>query len=311
MGLVGLAASIAAPLLLGKAWEGLRRGGLLPQVTSIYIFPVKSLRGVPLEAALVDETGLVGDRRMMVVDAASGNFVSQRNLPRMSLVDAKVDTRAGTLVLSAPGRDSLLIDISHMGEFREVMVWGEVCGGYDLGQRPAEWLSAFLEQNVRLVHFDSKKTRPIPESLKGRGPEPKLAFPDGFPLLLTSEASMEDLNAHIPQGGPLPILRFRGNIVINGTEPWIEDCYKVIRIGDVVFDCVKACTRCSLTTVDYERGVKTTEPLRTLKERRTRPGISSPLFGINMIQRSPGSIKVGDQVEILEWWGKDEQMPAE
>lgn len=283
-------------------------------VVSLNVFPVKSLRGGAVELMRFDEFGPVGDRRVMVIDAATGSFRSQRQLPRMSLVHTHLDGAAGTLTLTHAGQ-RVTVRLDHPGEAREVLVWGEPLGSRDLGDEAARALTEWLGESVRLVHFDPASMREIPAKYRSGAPgaPTTVGFADGFPILLASLASLADVNDRLATAGKphVPMLRFRPNIVVAGTHgAWAEDTWKVVRIGECVFDVAKACGRCVLTTVDFDKGEKTEEPLATLKTFRVRGGSGekAPLFGVNLVQRGEGSIKVGDKLQVLELW--DDLVPT-
>jgi uncharacterized protein YcbX len=162
-----------------------------------------------------------------------------------------------------------------------------------------DWFSAYLGAPHRLVYMDDACTRALKAMYDGKYGEDddRMSFADGFPVLLISQAALDHLNGKLAQ--PLPMLRFRPNLVVAGTEPHAEDGWKRIRIGDVELDVVKSCTRCVFTTVDFERGERdpSGEPLRTLTQYRRSP--NGVTFGQNLIPRKLGTVHVGDTVEVL------------
>jgi uncharacterized protein YcbX len=169
----------------------------------------------------------------------------------------------------------------------------------EVAAKPADsadvWLSEFLQQPVRLVHMDAGVARPMTDAHSQAGDE--VSFADAFPLLLISQAALDGLNARLAK--PVSMLRFRPNLVVDGAPAHAEDGWKRIRIGDVEFDVAKPCTRCVFTTVDPLRGERDPdgEPLRTLiGYRRSGDGVT---FGQNLIPRSPGTLHVGDALEVL------------
>ncbi|GAB0113005.1 MOSC domain-containing protein [Acidisoma sp. C75] len=270
--------------------------GLILREISIY--PVKSLGGLRREAARVEPWGLTDDRRWMVVSPA-GRFLSQRELPRMARIRA--EPSATGLTLAAPGRDGMTLRFpdAQSAPCRVVTVWSDAIPALDAGEAAAAWISTALGQPCRLVYLDDIGARPV-DSAFGTA-EDRVALADGFPLLLTLDASLAALNAILP--APVPMTRFRPNLVIEGGTAWEEDRWRRIRVGAVTFRVAKPCARCAITTVDQESGARPdkSEPLRTLgRVRRTKEGV---IFGQNLIPDGPGEIAAGDEVEILEEGG--------
>jgi len=254
----------------------------------------------------VEPWGLAGDRRWMVVEP-DGRYVTQRQQPRLALVSAE-SLPDGGVRLSAEGREPLTVTAPGPGDpsvpppdaFPAKLARTEV-EVVSAGADADAWFSNFLGTEVRLVHLDDPARRPLlPEYARG-GETVSLA--DEFPLLLTTTASLHALNSLIAQGdhpdeGPLPMNRFRPNVVIDGTAPWVEDDWRRIRIGEVVFRVPKPCSRCVVTTTDQSTGERGKEPLRTLARHR-RVG-DRLLFGQNMVPEGTGTLRLGDPVEILE-----------
>lgn len=264
----------------------------MPFVKSLHCYPIKSCRGVAVEQAALDGYGFVGDRRMMVVDNTD-QLVTAREVPRMVLIT--VQRSGGTVTVSAPGRRDHMFTISDHGAIRRVRVWDDWVDAVDTGDAPAMWFSDVLGFPVRLVTTGSNFRRSIHPKYNPGGRH--VHFGDAYPLLLISTASLADLNTRLE--APLPMTRFRPNVVIEGCDPYEEDRWKTIRVGDVVFKIVKPCSRCVLTTVDPETGEKGKEPLRTLSQYR-RAADGNVYFGQNVIHESHGVIRVGDRVEIME-----------
>jgi uncharacterized protein YcbX len=242
----------------------------------------------------VDRFGLLLDRAFMVVGAGDGRFLSQREEPRLALV--AVDLSVGALTLSAPGKGKVRIDLeSPGGARRPVEVWRHRGDGIDQGDAAAGWLSELLGRPLRLVRTPPEHARRVnPE----RAPEPAwTSFSDGYPFLLLSEASLAALNRRLP--APLPMERFRPNLVVRGGEPHAEDGWRRLRIGALELELVKPCERCAVTTVDPATGVRSgPEPLLTLARYRRSAG--AVLFGQNAVARGTGQLAVGMPVEVLE-----------
>ncbi|MDE3739625.1 MOSC domain-containing protein [Pseudomonas resinovorans] len=265
------------------------------RLSALYRFPMKSAIGEPLQQARVDALGLAGDRRWMLVDAENGRFLTQRAFSRMSQLSARWNA-VGGLTLSAEGLPALDVALPEPdANLRGTFVWGASMHVPDAGDEAAQWLSDFLGKACRLVHVPDHRARDIPGSLL---PEEKVGFADGFPLLLIGQASLDDLSERV--GRPLEMLRFRPNLVVEGSAAYAEDSWKRIRIGGIEFSVAKGCSRCILTTIDPATGERSAdrEPLTTLKTYRERDG--EVYFGQNLINRSAGVLDVGMEVEVLE-----------
>lgn len=266
------------------------------RLSALYRFPVKSLGGESLQRVAVDALGLAGDRRWMVVDSRSGRFLTQRQLPRMTQIGACwLDER--TLQLSASGQTALQVVVPPANQaLRGVTVWRDSLAAPDAGDAAAQWLSALLGRDCRLVHVPVSRARQVDTAYAQVGD--KVGFADGFPLLLIGQASLDDLAARV--GRPLEMLRFRPNLVIEGAAPYAEDGWRRLRIGEVEFERVKPCSRCAIPTLDPHSGERADdgEPLRTLATyRRDADGV---YFGQNLIQRGTGVLEVGMPVTLLD-----------
>jgi len=259
-------------------------------LSAINLYPIKSARGIALSSVPLDEFGLAQDRRWMVVDS-SGRFVSQREAHQMALVEVAVDGEA--LVITGAGMPDLRVTPPPADAAREqVTIWEDSCPAQSAGPEAARWFSAWLERPSRLVYMPSSTFRTAnPEYV----PEPRrVSFADAYPLLLIGEGSLEELNRRMDV--PLPMNRFRPNLVVAGTEPFAEDQWKTIRVGDIVLDVVKPCDRCVTTTIDQATGMAGKEPLRTLAQFRKWNG--QVYFGQNVVHRTPGWLRTGDPVVV-------------
>jgi uncharacterized protein len=266
------------------------------RLAEMFVYPVKSCRGIARDSARVDETGLAGDRHWMLV-RPNGRFVTQRELPRMALIGTTLDESGLTLV--APGHAALRIapDAGHVA--RAVTVWKFSGSGIDCGDEAAAWCSEYLETPLRLVRFDPQQPRVCsPEWTPGT--QAVTEFSDGYPMLVISRASLAELNSRLPR--PLPMERFRPNLVIDGVDAYDEDRIHELRAGDIAIRIVKACTRCSITTTDQQRGaVDGVEPLATLKTYRHDRELKGVIFGQNAIPASGvgSTLHVGQTFEIV------------
>jgi len=264
---------------------------------SIHRYPVKSFRGAAVGSALVEPWGLAGDRRWLVVDS-DGVFRTARELPRMLLV---VPTPAPDgLTLTAPDAPDLAVTVPDGGELMSVQIWRSTLDATVVpGTR--DWLTDVLGVDSRLVYLDDPTRRATnPEySL----PTDRVSFADGYPLLVTTSASLDALNGWIDDGpradeGPLPMVRFRPSIVIDGTTAWEEDGWRRIRVGAAEFRVAKGCARCTITMTDPWTVARGREPIATLAKHRRWDG--ETWFGMNLVPDNPGAtISVGDEVEIL------------
>jgi uncharacterized protein YcbX len=265
-------------------------------ITSLHTYPVKSCRGIALERARIDPTGFADDRHWMLA-RPNGRFVTQRELPRLALIGTTLDM--GSLTLSAPGMASLVVPRDADGETLAVTIWKFSGQGIDCGAQAARWCSEFLDTPLRLVKFDPGTPREC--SLEWTpGARAVTEFSDGFPMLVISRASLGDLNSRLPK--PLPMARFRPNIVIDGVGAYDEDRIHELRADDLALRIVKPCTRCAITTTDQETGERDgEEPLATLKTYRFDAALRGVLFGQNVIAaRGIGAeLRVGQSLEIV------------
>lgn len=261
------------------------------RLTGLTIYPIKSARGIALDESEVDSFGLRYDRRWMVVNL-SGEFLSQRTHPRLALVVPQIDT--DTLRINAPGMPVLGVPLYPTDTVRSrVAVWRHACSASWLGESAAGWFSEFLGCACSLVYMPESVFRPADPVFAPPGS--RVSFADGFPFLLISEESLADLNRRLTQA--LPMNRFRPNLVVAGAEPFAEDQWRHIEIGDVPMQVVKPCARCVVTTTDQATGERGKEPLRTLATYRNRGG--EVMFGQNVLHEGPGTLRVGDSVQVL------------
>ena len=213
----------------------------------------------------------------MIVDT-TGRFVTQRELPRLALIEPAVTGRS--LLMRAPGMPQLEIALDLRGGVARATVWRDTLPVRDQGDEPAAWLSSYLDVAVRLVRFDGQTRRYCnPEYVGTSGAH--TGFADGYPLLILSAASLDDLNRRLAE--PLPIDRFRPNIVLAGVEAYDEDYIAEIECGPVKLKLVKACTRCRITTTDQSTATVGTEPLATLASYRHNRALDGVTFGMNGI----------------------------
>jgi uncharacterized protein YcbX len=260
------------------------------ELTGLTIYPIKSARGTPVRESEVDAFGLRYDRRWMVVDQA-GEFLSQRSHSRLALVVPTVD--AGVLRVDAPGTPPLELPLDPSPTVTtKVTVWNDTCRASWLGEKAACWFSDFLGSACSLVHMAADTIRPADSTYAPRSA--RVSFSDGFPFLLLSEESLADLNQRLAE--PLPMNRFRPNLVVAGGKPYDEDRWQTIGIGGLRLKIVKPCARCLVTTTDQATGERGREPLRTLATYRNIDG--KAMFGQNAVHEGPGRLRVGDPVLV-------------
>lgn len=265
------------------------------KVAALACYPVKSLRGYALSHATIERIGIAGDRRWVVV-SPGGRFQTQRELPAMATIDVLPRDGGITLVNADHGR----LDVAMPGpdaESRDVTVWRDQVRVRMASAAADSFLSAALGKPLRLAFLHETDGRPIDRAFSRAGEHVSLS--DGFPLLVTTRASLDDLNARLAH--PLQMRRFRPNIVIEGAQAWAEDRWRRLRIGSLEVRIVKPCARCTITTLDPLSGSRLfgDEPLPTLRayHRAANGGI---IFGQNAIPAEVGQIAVGDEVELLE-----------
>jgi hypothetical protein len=261
-----------------------------PCLTGLHVYPIKSARGIAVLEWEIDDFGLRYDRRWMVVDE-SGTFLSQRSHPRLALVVTSIND--GALRIEAPGMPRLEtpLDPSPTVETR-VRVWNDRCPATWLGERAARWFSDFLGTTCGLVHMAGETIRQADRRFASSGT--RVSFADALPFLLISEESLNDLNRRLPE--PLPMNRFRPNLVVAGVQPYDEDGWREIEIGAIRFRVVKPCARCIVTTTDQSTARVGQEPLRTLAQYRKVRG--KVMFGQNAVHETAGRLAVGDRVLV-------------
>ena len=256
------------------------------RLESIHVYPVKSCAGTAPRNALLAETGFDLDREWMVVDA-SGSFVTQRELPRMALVQTAL--KGGELVLRAPGMLALHVAIDRVEGRAEVEVWGDRVAAYDMGPLCAQWFTDFLGRPLRLARFDPDATRRADRRWTG-AIDATAAFQDAFPFLVASTASLDEVNRRLAVGGgaPVTLARFRPNLVLSGLDAHGEDHLDEIVFaaddGPVRLKIVKPCARCAIPDVDPERGIAGHAVGDVLAQYRADPRLGGALtFGMNAV----------------------------
>jgi uncharacterized protein YcbX len=298
-------------------------------VSEINIYPVKSLKGTGLSESLVEKRGLRFDRRWMLTDP-DGMFFTQRQVPKMATITVRVESGELRVETDSAGVMSVPFEPDR-GSYQNVIVWQSEVNGLVYNGQVSEWFSDALGRKCQLVLMPESSERHVNQHFDSG--DDIVSFADGYPLLLANEASLEELNeriaanAELPprpaatppkQGGelfePIPMNRFRPNVVVSEAEPFAEDTWKKIKIGETIFRVPKPCARCVIPTIDQDRGeFDGKEPSKTLATfRRTRQVYpdtfeaygfqgNEVLFATNLIPENPGEVlRLGDTVEVLE-----------
>ncbi|SKB11701.1 conserved hypothetical protein [Planktothrix sp. PCC 11201] len=276
-------------------------------LVELFIYPIKSCGKIALNQGEVTLKGLDWDREFMWVDE-SGQFVTQRTYPQLAKI--RVQQLGELIELSVENQNikSFQLQPTLTGISKPVQVWRDTTIAVDQGDEVADWLKNALKQdnqpNLRLVRQSPDFIRPVDPNY-AVNINNQVSFADGYPCLLTNTASLAELNRKLTETYPIssqeiPMNRFRPNLVIDTDQPFIEDQWKTILIGEVYFDLVKPCSRCIVTTTDQNSGERNplTEPLKTLATFRQQP--RGVMFGVNIIPRNTGTIQVGDVLEVVE-----------
>ena len=259
-------------------------------VSHLYIYPIKGLGGIELEASNVTLRGLEYDRRYMLVDEGN-RFLTQRTFPQMALLRTAISD--GRLKINHVGQENDILDLELQpinGVSVSVRIWDDDCIGLQTNPDADLWFSEKLNRKVKLVYMPNSTLRQV--DLQYGKPGDITSFSDGYPILMIGESSLEDLNSRM--SSPVTMQRFRPNIVFRGGKPFEEDGMSEFSIGSIRLYGVKPCGRCVVTTIDPDRAIAGTEPLRTLSTYRTKN--NKVLFGQNVICGNEGIITVGDEI---------------
>ena len=282
--------------------DSARSGGARPQpaasalITGLHTYPVKGCRGIGHQAQALTDTGLAWDRHWMFV-TDNGRFLTQREIPGLARVEVVLDS--SDLVLRSNGHPDLHCPIDVNGPLREVTVWRDRCQAQINSVDTRAWLRAVTGTPGQLVRSLPGAERISARQFTGADVAP-FRFADAFALLVIAEASLGELNTRLAR--PVPMARFRPNLVLRGLPPYAEDDIDRLRIGDIELRCVKPCIRCIVTTTDQTTGERDgAEPLRTLESYRWIDSLRGPAFGVNaIVARGAGkSLRVGDSIEVI------------
>jgi len=263
------------------------------QISALYIYPIKSLGGIAVSSAQITDRGLQHDRRWMLIDS-SNRFISQREHPEMALLRPAI-TAEGLVVTNLIDHSTLIIPYQPLtDEFTEVTVWDDTTSGQLVSDVADEWFSRVLGEPCRLVYMPDHIHRGVDTNY---APEGKItSFSDAYPFLVISQASIDDLSERT--GQPIPMDRFRPNIVFTGGTAYMEDEMAHFTVGDIHFYGVKICARCPIPGIDQNTAQRGKEPLRTMAGYRRKN--NKVYLGQNLIHSGDGSLQVGDEITVLE-----------
>lgn len=268
-------------------------------VSALFTYPIKSCGGLTHTTIAFDPRGPLWDRRWVVTDS-DGMFYTQRELPPMALIQPAFTGQS--LTLTAPGMTPVQVPLdAERPASRPVRVWRDTCAAWDEGDALAQWFSDYLKVDARLFRMTDDHFRAVDSNYAPYAAQ--VGFSDGYPALIVSESSLDDLNQRLIERGAeaVPMRRFRPNIVIADSPAFAEDTWREAQIGAMTFDLVKPCARCVMTTVDPDTGTvpDKAEPLATLNTyRKQERGV---MFAQNAIHRTPGVLNVGDTVTVRDY----------
>ena len=262
-------------------------------VQNLYLYPIKSLGGISVQEAQVEERGFKYDRRWMLVDQ-SGEFLTQRQHPQLALLQVALGESELSVFSKVDPYREISFDMEmNSGKELQVSVWGDVVTALQVSPEVSAWFSDFLGMNVDLVRMPESSHRKLDPRYAVQ--EESVSFADGMPYVMIGQASLDELNGRLAD--PVGMDRFRPNLVFSGGEAFTEDQFKQLQIGEVKFQVVKPCARCVMITVDQEKGTKGKEPLATLATYRSQG--AKVYFGQNAVALTQGIVRVGDPIQRL------------
>ena len=263
-------------------------------VSHLYVYPIKSLGGIELTSARLTDRGFEHDRRWMLVDEEN-RFMTQRVYPQMALLRTAIHANELTVYEKGNETDKISLNLYPAGnEMIKVQVWDDVCDAMQISDAINQWFSQKLNRVCKLVYMPDATKRKVNaeyalnDDING--------FSDAFPVLMIGQASLDDLNSRLEK--PVPMNRFRPNIVFTGGEAFEEDTMKHFQISGTDFYAVKPCARCVTTTTDQETGITAKEPQKTLAAYRAAN--NNVYFGQNILYKKEGVIKVGDELKVVQ-----------
>ena len=271
------------------------------RISGLFVYPVKSCRGISLTEAELGPRGFLHDREFLVVDEHDA-FITQRNASELATVQISLEENG--LRLRTADIEDLRVSFDEMSERtapRKVTIFSDQVLANDAGEEAADWFSGVLRRSCRLVRIGAAYSRIVPAERIATSHRAttatEVSFTDAFPTLLVSEESLADLNTRLPV--PIPMDRFRPNIVVSGCEPYEENTWEAVRSNEIVFGCAATCLRCVVTSIDQQTGTRDgVEPLRTLATYRRSPNEGGVIFGTYLVHSGPAKLRVGDQLEV-------------
>jgi uncharacterized protein YcbX len=262
-------------------------------VQNLYLYPIKSLGGISVPEALVEERGFRYDRRWMLVDK-KGDFVTQRQHPQLALLQVSLSKTQLEVVSKGDPSQRIAFDLGLVSDQElQVSIWGDQVLARVVSAEVSRWFSDFLQMELDLVVMPESSQRKMDPRYAVQGES--VSFADGMPYVIIGQASLDELNGRLSD--PVGMDRFRPNLVFSGGEAYAEDQFKQLQIGEVEFQVVKPCARCVMINVDQEKGTKGKEPLATLATYRSQG--SKVYFGQNAVALAPGMVRVGDPIQQL------------
>jgi len=264
------------------------------QISELYIYPIKSLSGIAVKSAKITDRGFEHDRRWLLVDAEN-RFLTQREHPQMALLQPTIDNNE-LRITHKINNSAFIISLKTppSGGRGTVTIWDDTCEAKFVSDEADQWFSAMLGLNCRLVYMPDDTRRIVDQRY---APENSVtSFSDAYPFLIIGQASLDDLNGRLAE--PLPMNRFRPNIVFTGGEPYDEDLFGHFTIGGINFYGVKLCARCVMTTIEQETAKKGKEPLKKLASYRFKN--NKILFGQNLVHNGDGEIELGEELVVLK-----------
>lgn len=261
------------------------------KVHALFLYPVKSLAGIPVDRFSLDDFGPVGDRRWMIV-GANGQFVTQRLNPELAMIATRFD--GPDVIITIPGEGEFRLSAEAGAGTGLARVWRDQVDVLSGPINAADALSRFCGKDLHFVYMRNETFRRVdPEWVPAYR---RVSFADGFPFLVTNQASLDELNSRLEH--PVDMRRFRPNLVVSGAQPWDEDRWTSLSVREISLSLVKPCSRCIMTTVDPDTGIRSPDgqPLKTLASYRRAP--DGVIFGLNGVHDANGTLSVGDPVSF-------------
>lgn len=263
-------------------------------ISHLYVYPIKSLGGFEISSAKLTDRGFEHDLRWMLVDEQH-QFLTQRDFPQMALLRTAIQANELTVYEKGNEMDKIHVNLYPTGSnMIRVQVWDDMCEAIELSDEVDQWFSQKLNRVCKLVYMPDDSKRKVDADYAKA--DELTGFSDAFPVLMIGQASLDDLNSRLET--PVPMNRFRPNIVFTGGSPFEEDTMKHFQINGIDLYAVKPCARCVVTTTDQETGIIAKEPLKTLSTYRT--GNNKVYFGQNILYKNEGMMKVGDELKVVQ-----------